>query len=47
MEVDPAQRTVVLHDREGRSTYREGDILEHAALPGFRLDVTGLFATIV
>jgi Uma2 family endonuclease len=47
MEVDPEQRTVVLHDSHRRSTYREGDILEHAALPGFRLDVTQLFASIV
>jgi Uma2 family endonuclease len=47
MEVDPAQRTVVLHDRDSSRTYREGDILEHASLPGFRLDIVALFASIV
>jgi Uma2 family endonuclease len=42
--VDPARETVVVHDLNGVSLLRAGDMLQHAALPGFALDVGALFA---
>ena len=46
MEVDPRHRTIAIHDRSGDRSFGEGDVLEHAALPGFRLAVAELFATL-
>lgn len=45
--VDPRRRTVKLHDGEGTTRLHEGDVLTHAALPGFALDLTRLFAALV
>ena len=44
LDVDPAKRTIVAHDRHGTTTYRAGDTFEHAAAPGLRFDVGALFA---
>jgi Uma2 family endonuclease len=41
--VDPKQETIVLHDRDGSRTLRAGDVLGHASMPGFTLDVGALF----
>lgn len=41
--VDPFERTVTLHDRFGTTVRRSGDVIEHDALPGFRLAVDDLF----
>ncbi|HEY0614142.1 MAG TPA: Uma2 family endonuclease [Candidatus Elarobacter sp.] len=42
--IDPARRIVRMHDRSGVTTLREGDTLEHWALPGFALSLAELFA---
>jgi Uma2 family endonuclease len=42
--VDPMQVTVTVHDADGASTYRAPDVVEHPSMPGFGLDLTGLFA---
>src|ERR1700685_3471988 len=42
--VDPRQRTIFVHDRDGVRELRAGDALEHASVPGFSLDVGALFA---
>ncbi len=41
--VDPRGQTIVVHDASGAHVLREGDVLAHAALPGFALDVRDLF----
>lgn len=41
--VDPATETIAVHDAEGVRTWRPGEILRHAALPGLALDVGPLF----
>lgn len=46
LEVDPTERIVTIHDSVGNRVYREGDVLEHEALPDFRLLITKLFATL-
>jgi Uma2 family endonuclease len=46
LEVDSQGRTVTAHDRGGSRISSEGDVFEHAALPGFQLDVAELFATL-
>ena len=46
LEVDPQLRTVTTRDIQGDRVYREGDILEHHALPSFRLNVADLFAAL-
>lgn len=46
MEVDPTESTVTIHYGLGARVYREGDVMEQAALPGFRVDVAELFATL-
>jgi Uma2 family endonuclease len=46
MEVDPTECTVTIQDGLGARVYREGGVMEHAALPGLRLDVAELFATL-
>lgn len=45
--VDPRRRTVRLQDRERTTRLREGDVLTRAALPGFSLDPSRLFAALV
>jgi len=42
--VDEATRSITVYDRSEERTYREGDVLEIAAMPGFRLDVAEYFA---
>ncbi len=42
--VDPKRETIAVHDDAGVRTVRAGDMLTHAALPGFALDVGALFA---
>jgi Uma2 family endonuclease len=42
--VDPATRTVELHDPDGRVDLRESATLRHRALPGFELSLAALFA---
>jgi Uma2 family endonuclease len=44
--VDPRRRTVKLHDSVGTSRLGEGDVLTHAALPGFSLELSRLFAAL-
>jgi Uma2 family endonuclease len=44
--VDPAKRTVTLHDRDGARVLSAGDVLEHAALPAFRLPLAELFSAL-
>ncbi|MGH7727982.1 MAG: Uma2 family endonuclease [Vulcanimicrobiaceae bacterium] len=46
LEIDPKRRSVSAHDRSGSRTYAEGDVFEHVALPGFRLDLRELFAAL-
>src|ERR1700694_3000386 len=41
--VDPRGETFTVHDRRGVRVLGKGDTLTHPALPGFRLDVGGLF----
>ncbi len=41
--VDPSGATIDVHDRNGTHRHRAGDVLTHAALPGFELDVRRLF----
>ncbi|MBV9440456.1 MAG: Uma2 family endonuclease [Candidatus Eremiobacteraeota bacterium] len=41
--VDPKHRAVELHDVNGAQTLREGDVIAHAALPGFALPLAELF----
>jgi Uma2 family endonuclease len=42
--IDPRHQTVEVHDASGCATYAPPDIMSHAALPGFTLDCTRLFA---
>jgi Uma2 family endonuclease len=42
--VDPRHQTVEVHDASGSATYAPPDIVSHAALPGFSIDCTRLFA---
>lgn len=42
--IDPAARTIVVHDATSSSIFVGGEMLAHAALPGFTLDVAGFFA---
>jgi Uma2 family endonuclease len=42
--VDPAQRTVTLHDAHGVHVLHDGDEVTHPALPGFSLALRDLFA---
>src|SRR5579872_5587843 len=44
--VDPQTETVELHDRSRGHVLRHGQVVEHAALPGFKLSVSELFDTI-
>ncbi len=44
--VDPRRRTVKLHDSQGVSRLHERDVLTHAALPGFSLELARLFAAL-
>ena len=44
--VDPAQRTVQLHDADGSRTLRDDDVLAHPALPEFALPLRDLFAVL-
>jgi Uma2 family endonuclease len=44
--VDPARRTVALHDPERATLLCEQDTLVHPALPEFALDLTTLFAAL-
>lgn len=46
IEVDPEHRSIALHDVDGSRTLNEGDIFEHPAMPGFRLDLRELFAAL-
>lgn len=41
--IDEHTRTVTVRDRIEERTYREGDVLEIAAMPGFKLDVAEYF----
>jgi Uma2 family endonuclease len=42
--VDPRGETITIHDGAGVRVLRARDVLTHAALPGFALDVAELFA---
>jgi Uma2 family endonuclease len=44
--VNSQQRLVTLHDPRGSAVLRGEDVLEHAALPGFRLPLPTLFAAL-
>ncbi len=44
--VDPMPRIVELHDAHAVSVLQEGDVIEHAAMPGFRYPVRALFAVL-
>lgn len=44
--VDPRKRTVELHDHTGVARLREGDAIEHRALPGFSYPISELFAVL-
>lgn len=44
--VNPKDRTVELHDRNGMALLREGDRIEHPALPGFSYCLRELFAVL-
>jgi Uma2 family endonuclease len=46
IEVDPAARTVRTRALGLDRVHRVGEIIEHPAMPGFRLDVAELFATL-
>jgi Uma2 family endonuclease len=41
--VDGHRRTIVVHDANGVRVLGAGDVLAHAAMPGFALDVGALF----
>jgi Uma2 family endonuclease len=43
LDVDPERETIVAVDAEGRRTFAKSDIFEHAALPGFCIDLTAFF----
>jgi len=42
--VDPRHATVTVHDASGAKLYAPPDAVGHAALPGFSIDLTRLFA---
>ena len=42
--VDPRERTIVVTDGAGSRAFGAGETLEHAALPGFALDIAPFFA---
>jgi Uma2 family endonuclease len=42
--VDPPRQTVVAHARDGESTFGPGEIVRHAALPGFAFAIDAMFA---
>lgn len=44
--IDPAKRTVALHDPDVARALCDGDRIEHAALPGFSCALDELFATL-
>ena len=44
--VDPPERRVALHDRERLRVLSGDDVIEHAALPGFRLSLSDLFSAL-
>jgi len=46
LEVDPLARTVRARGLGLDRIYRVGEVLEHPAMPGFRLDLTELFAAL-
>ena len=46
IEVDPVAQSVRARSLGLDRVYRSGEVFEHPALPGFRLDVAALFATI-
>jgi Uma2 family endonuclease len=46
MVVDPANRSVELHDASGETRLDEDAAIEHAALPGFSYPVRDLFAVL-
>jgi len=46
LDVRPSTRSIVAYDGAGARTYRSSDILEHPALPGFRVQVHDIFADI-
>ena len=44
--IDPRTRTVATHDASGVHTFAEAETFEHAALPGFTVDITEMFAVL-
>lgn len=46
MVVDPFKRIVEMHDASHESRLGEGELIEHAALPGFLYSVHDLFAVL-
>jgi Uma2 family endonuclease len=44
--IDPRTRTVSSHDASGVHTYTEAQSFEHAALPGFAVNITEMFAVL-
>ena len=46
MVVDAEERTLTVYDRLGADVFREGDVVEHRALPELRLALTELFASL-
>jgi len=43
LEVDPRSRVLIAHDAGGPTHSGDGETFEHAALPGLRFDIRGLF----
>ena len=39
LDIDPQSRVIVAHDGEATRVFTAGEIVEHAAMPGLRLDV--------
>jgi len=43
LDVDPLERTIRVHNRDGAKLLREGDRFEHPAVPWLRFDVREAF----
>ncbi len=46
VEIDPTVRTATLHDPTGSTTIPQSGALLHAALPGFRIELSALFSVL-
>ena len=43
LDVDPAKRTITVHDATSIRALHDGDVFEHPAVPGLSFDVRALF----